>query len=201
MRKHKEKTAKKIGIVLLSGLMLSAQAAPVFHPFTIVVEAHQGRTDSSGGHHDYQNKSGLGSYHYHHGMPAHLHPNGVCPYSSSSSASSSSSSSSSSKKTQSQAVKTVVTTELMNSYQAVFDADYYYNVNPDLQAAIGHDNLKLFEHFYTNGMAEGRKGCDSFDVNVYKENNADLKNAYGDNLKAYYEHYLSTGCKEDRVHQ
>lgn len=45
--------------------------------------AHSGRTDSSGGHHDYKNKSGLGSYHYHHGMGAHLHPGGVCPYSSS----------------------------------------------------------------------------------------------------------------------
>lgn len=45
--------------------------------------AHSGRTDSSGGHHDYQNKSGLGSYHYHcGGNPPHLHENGVCPYSS-----------------------------------------------------------------------------------------------------------------------
>ena len=42
--------------------------------------AHPGRTDSSGGHHDYGNVSGLGDYHYHHGYPAHLHPNGVCPY-------------------------------------------------------------------------------------------------------------------------
>lgn len=44
--------------------------------------AHSGRTDSNGGHHDYKNNSGLGSYHYHHGYPAHLHPGGVCPYSS-----------------------------------------------------------------------------------------------------------------------
>lgn len=44
------------------------------------VQAHSGRTDSSGGHHDYKNKSGLGSYHYHHGMGPHLHPGGVCPY-------------------------------------------------------------------------------------------------------------------------
>jgi len=42
--------------------------------------AHGGRTDSSGGHRDNQNKSGLGSYHYHHGYSAHLHPNGACPY-------------------------------------------------------------------------------------------------------------------------
>ena len=43
--------------------------------------AHPGKTDSKGGHKDNQNKSGLGSYHYHcDGMPAHLHPNGICPY-------------------------------------------------------------------------------------------------------------------------
>lgn len=45
--------------------------------------AHSGRTDSSGGHRDNKNKSGLGSYHYHcGGHPPHLHSNGVCPYSS-----------------------------------------------------------------------------------------------------------------------
>lgn len=43
--------------------------------------AHSGRTDSSGGHRDNKNVSGLGSYHYHHGYGPHLHPNGVCPYS------------------------------------------------------------------------------------------------------------------------
>lgn len=45
--------------------------------------AHSGRTDSSGGHRDNKNRSGLGGYHYHHGYGAHLHKNGVCPYSSS----------------------------------------------------------------------------------------------------------------------
>ena len=54
--------------------------------------AHSGRTDANGGHRDNQNKSGVGSYHYHcGGHPAHLHPNGVCPYSSSSKSSTSSS--------------------------------------------------------------------------------------------------------------
>lgn len=43
--------------------------------------AHSGRTDSRGGHRDNQNRSGLGSYHFHcGGHPAHLHKNGVCPY-------------------------------------------------------------------------------------------------------------------------
>lgn len=48
----------------------------------IIAYAHSGRTDSSKGHKDNKNKSGLGSYHYHcGGHPAHLHANGVCPYS------------------------------------------------------------------------------------------------------------------------
>lgn len=59
--------------------------------------AHSGRTDSSGGHRDNKNASGLGSYHYHcGGYPAHLHTNGVCPYSSGYSGSASSGSSGSS---------------------------------------------------------------------------------------------------------
>lgn len=64
---------------------------------TTNVYSHSGRTDANGGHKDNQNKSGLGSYHYHcGGHPAHLHTNGSCPYSSSSSSGSSSSSTSSS---------------------------------------------------------------------------------------------------------
>ena len=42
----------------------------------VTVSAHPGRTDSQGGHHNRSN----GSYHYHHGQPAHQHPNGICPY-------------------------------------------------------------------------------------------------------------------------
>lgn len=38
--------------------------------------AHSGRTDSRGGHYN----TATGEYHYHHGYPAHQHPNGVCPY-------------------------------------------------------------------------------------------------------------------------
>ena len=48
--------------------------------FSTLAFAHGGRTDEYGCHHDYNNVSGLGSYHYHHGYEAHLHPNGICPY-------------------------------------------------------------------------------------------------------------------------
>lgn len=48
---------------LLIGLLLSASA-------------HSGNTDSEGGHYN----NAAGEYHYHHGRPAHSHPNGACPY-------------------------------------------------------------------------------------------------------------------------
>ena len=41
-----------------------------------VTLAHSGRTDSRGGHWD----AFAREYHYHHGMSAHDHPNGICPY-------------------------------------------------------------------------------------------------------------------------
>lgn len=51
--------------------------------YPVLCFAHSGRTDSSGGHRDNQNKSGLGYYHYHcNRTPPHLHEGGVCPYSS-----------------------------------------------------------------------------------------------------------------------
>lgn len=41
-----------------------------------------------------------------------------------------------------------------SAYQAVFDAEYYYNSNPDLQAAFGYDAQKLFNHFVSSGIYE-----------------------------------------------
>lgn len=41
-----------------------------------VAFAHPGSTDSNGGHYD----RSTGEYHYHHGYPAHQHPDGRCPY-------------------------------------------------------------------------------------------------------------------------
>lgn len=72
----KKGLAKRISICLMSSML-------IFSSVPGTAQAHSGRTDSSGGHHDNKNKSGLGSYHYHcGGNPAHLHDGGVCPYSS-----------------------------------------------------------------------------------------------------------------------
>lgn len=40
------------------------------------VYSHSGDTDANGGHYD----RSTGTYHYHHGYPAHQHVNGKCPY-------------------------------------------------------------------------------------------------------------------------
>lgn len=87
------KQLKRIATCTLSGLLLCQPIAiEGLNDFVIVAEAHPGRTDSNGGHHDNKNQSGLGSYHYHcGGNPAHLHDGGVCPYSSSTTTTSSSS--------------------------------------------------------------------------------------------------------------
>lgn len=79
----------------------------------ITMYAHSGKTDSSGGHKDNKNKSGLGSYHYHcGGYPAHLHTNGVCPYSSNSSKKSSTSTTSASTKSTSTLSTTIAVTSI-----------------------------------------------------------------------------------------
>ena len=44
--------------------------------FTETSYAHPGKTDSNGGHWDHS----TGTYHYHHGYPAHQHTGGKCPY-------------------------------------------------------------------------------------------------------------------------
>jgi hypothetical protein len=66
-----EKMKKFISIIISLTILITP----------IIGLAHSGRTDAYGGHHDYNNASGLGSYHYHHGMGPHLHPGGICPYS------------------------------------------------------------------------------------------------------------------------
>ncbi len=87
---------KRSNAAILFASVLLCTTVPQINPIpndVIVAEAHSGRTDSSGGHKDNKNKSGLGHYHYHcGGHPAHLHKNGVCPFSGNSSKTATSSS-------------------------------------------------------------------------------------------------------------
>lgn len=83
-------------------------------------------------------------------------------------------------------------------YKRVFDPIYYSNKYPDLKKAFGTDAARLFQHFTSFGMKEGRSACDSFDVNQYKNHNADLSAVFGSDLFLYYTHYVIHGYQENR---
>lgn len=107
-------------------------------------------------------------------------------------------------KSQLSATKTTVTNKQSKytynglEYSLVFDPQYYYDKYADLQKGIGTDAKKLFNHFCTNGMKEGRQAKATFNVTVYKSIYSDLQKAYGSDLPSYYKHYISYGYKEGR---
>ncbi len=188
MRHTWKRFAAPVLALLITVGSLSAPGA------VLTASAHSGRTDSSGGHHDYKNASGLGSYHYHHGYPAHLHENGVCPYETPQTPI----------PEPAPALPTPAPLPVIPAqppvqnaepavpainYAAVYDAAYYAATNPDVAAVYGTDETLLFQHFLTIGMAEGRQGNAAFNVWAYRETNPDLAAVFGDNLAQYYIFY------------
>ena len=81
----------------------------------------------------------------------------------------------------------------------VFDAAYYARRYPDLKAALGNDAAKLYDHFLTSGIAEGRRGSPNFDIEYYVEQNEDLKKVFGKDYLGAMAHFVSDGCREGRV--
>ena len=91
-------------------------------------------------------------------------------------------------------------------YSPVYDFDFYTSNNGDVLNAFTTvkgglkfvDDAAVLRHFVSCGMAEGRRGNESFDVYGYRNHYADLRKAFGMNLKSYYIHYLNCGIKEGR---
>ena len=82
-------------------------------------------------------------------------------------------------------------------YSLVFNATYYEQHNSDLKKFSGNSN-KLFEHFITFGMKEGRQGNADFNVKTYKERYPDLKEKFKNESSLYYKHYCLKGYSEGR---
>lgn len=80
----------------------------------------------------------------------------------------------------------------------VFDATYYSNKYPDLKAAFGTDATKLYNHFLSYGIYEGRQGCAAFNAKTYLNKYDDLKNAFGNDYAKAINHYLTFGYNEGR---
>lgn len=139
---------KKISIALILAITLTTQ----------LTFAHSGRTDSMGGHKDNKNKSGLGSYHYHcGGYAAHLHSNGVCPYSGTSSSSTVSQNSSIA------AAKKQANT---NGYNAGYEAGCNgYEFNDSSSSTYSTE----YKNGYSNGYEKGKAELEAKVNNAYNE--------------------------------
>lgn len=83
----------------------------------------------------------------------------------------------------------------IDEYKLVFDADFYASTYTDLFKAFGNDKEKLFQHFLTYGMKEGRKGCAQFDVVNYKKKYQYLEGVLGNDYEEYFMHYINFGYK------
>lgn len=110
--------------------------------------------------------------------------------------------------------KTTTTTTTMSNQQSwqaeqviyptnydniIFNAKFYATKYNDLYNLYSNDSLKLYEHFMTFGMQEGRQGSEIFNVFTYKDNNEDLQNTFGNELTLYYQHFLDIGQFENRI--
>lgn len=81
----------------------------------------------------------------------------------------------------------------------VFDAEFYAATYPDVVAVFGTDEALLYQHYVTNGKAEGRMACAiAFDPVYYAERYPDVKAAFGDNAELLYQHYIMFGMAEGR---
>ncbi len=82
----------------------------------------------------------------------------------------------------------------------VFDAEYYANRYPDLKAAYGTDESKLYNHFINYGIEEGRSASPYFDVKVYmNQNSQKFQETNKGNYEKAFKHFLSNCKKTDRM--
>lgn len=86
----------------------------------------------------------------------------------------------------------------MQAYQAVFDANYYANNNPDVVLAYGNNATALLGHYINYGIKEGRSASAEFNATAYRNRYADLNAKYGDNWVEYCRHFALYGKKEGR---
>ncbi|MBR0090809.1 MAG: SGNH/GDSL hydrolase family protein [Lachnospiraceae bacterium] len=83
----------------------------------------------------------------------------------------------------------------------VFDAEYYADTYPDLKAAFGYDEARLWQHYQNYGRRENRRPCGdavAFDPLYYAKTYPDLYNAFGTDAQMLWNHYRMFGKNEHR---
>lgn len=84
--------------------------------------------------------------------------------------------------------------------ELTFDYVFYSDKYPDLKAAFGYNEAKLYNHFIQNGIKEGRCASPIFDVKYYLNVNTDLQKVYGSkNYTGAYTHFKYYGHNELRI--
>lgn len=81
-------------------------------------------------------------------------------------------------------------------YSLVYDPNYYYQNNKDIQEKCACDGKELIKHFVRIGMHEGRKANETFEFSSYFNANPDLREVYGSDISSYYLHYILQGHNE-----
>lgn len=133
----KNKLKRLLRILILSAILLAMPTTQF---------AHSGRTDSSGGHKDNKNVSGLGSYHYHcGGNPAHLHEGGVCPYSGSTKSTTTQKSKSNNTSTKSNSKSTSKSTKAINEANVSSTTKNSVNQNIEVENVVLNASKRKIE--------------------------------------------------------
>lgn len=81
----------------------------------------------------------------------------------------------------------------------LFNAKEYAAMYPDVYKAYGNNEKKLWQHFITFGIYEGRSINEDLNIMAYSSAYPDLRMAFGNDLMKYYKHYATFGSKEDRT--
>lgn len=91
------------------------------------------------------------------------------------------------------------TEEEQAAIKTIFNPTDYAEMYPDVAAAFGNDENKLFEHYLVFGITEDRAPSKSFNVNAYASSYPDLQVAFGDDVDSYILHYATLGQQENRT--
>ena len=118
--------------------------------FTFTASAHPSRTDANGGHWD----SSTGTYHFHHGYPAHQHTDGICPYEFDDQTDHSSGSITSSSITSSVSSESNYTAAYGDGYDAGY-AEGYRIGQADAQEVFTGEKQSAINEAYQDGKRDG----------------------------------------------
>ena len=81
-------------------------------------------------------------------------------------------------------------------WKEIYDADYYFNTNKDLQKQFGMNRKGLYTHYVTKGLFEGRSGSPIFNYKYYRDHNNDLKRLTPVDTVI---HFIKNGMREGRA--